>query len=312
MRIILLCMLLVAFTSGCSINKMAVNMVADMLSGDDSTVFTGEADPELLNEALPFALKLYETLLESANDNPGLYLSTGKAFCLYAFSAVQIPAEISGNDDYDEKQAALLRAKKLFLRARRYLFTAIDLTYPGFSDTALKEKDLSEFLDRFKKEDVPYLYWLSMAWMGAFSIDSFDMELLVSLPKVYSLLERIMVLDEAYDEGGVHDILISYFGSLPPEMGGSEQKARENFLKAVEMSKGKRSSPYLSLATSVCINNQYLDEFIELLTKVTDMDVNESPENRLMNTLNQRKAKWLLEHKNEYFLVIEDDDTSLN
>ena len=59
---LLFCALTVVFGS-CSLNKVAVNLVAKTLSSGDSTVFTGEEDPQLVADALPFAMKLYESLL---------------------------------------------------------------------------------------------------------------------------------------------------------------------------------------------------------------------------------------------------------
>ena len=50
-----------AFLSGCSINKIAMNAVANVLGGDGgSSSFTADSDPQLVGDALPFALKMYE------------------------------------------------------------------------------------------------------------------------------------------------------------------------------------------------------------------------------------------------------------
>ena len=54
-----------AVAPGCSLKTMAVKTVANTLS-DTGDVFTRDDDPELVREATPFALKLYESLLESA------------------------------------------------------------------------------------------------------------------------------------------------------------------------------------------------------------------------------------------------------
>ena len=53
-----------AVTVGCSLKTMAVKTVANTLS-DTGDVFTRDDDPELVRDATPFALKLYESLLES-------------------------------------------------------------------------------------------------------------------------------------------------------------------------------------------------------------------------------------------------------
>jgi len=53
--------------SGCSIKKMAMNMVGNALTGDGGTVFLSDNDPELVGDALPFAIKMYESLTEPAH-----------------------------------------------------------------------------------------------------------------------------------------------------------------------------------------------------------------------------------------------------
>jgi hypothetical protein len=51
----------------CSLNRMAVRAVADALTSDGgSEVFTGDDDPELVGDALPFAVKMYESLIDQA------------------------------------------------------------------------------------------------------------------------------------------------------------------------------------------------------------------------------------------------------
>jgi predicted anti-sigma-YlaC factor YlaD len=297
-----------ALLVSCSIDRIAINKVADMLSGETSTVFTGEEDPELLNQALPFALKLYETLIESVPDNPRLYLSAGKAFCLYAFSAAQIPAELLPDTEYELKQAQLTRAKKLFLRARNLLFKAMDLRHPGFSVLLMEQKKDSQAMNLLDRDDLPFVYWLASAWMGAFSLDSFDMELMISHPKAIALLNRSLEWDQNYEQGGAHDILISYYGSLPKEMGGNEETARSHFQSAVKIAGKRRNGPYLALAMSVCVNRQYREEFRLLCEETLNLDVNAYPENRLLNILNKKKAAWLLERIDQLFLPAVKDD----
>jgi predicted anti-sigma-YlaC factor YlaD len=65
----------------------------------------------------------------------------------------------------------------------------------------------------------------------------------------------------------------------------------------------------VSLATSVCVSKQYVDEFRELLKKALAVDVDKYIPNRLANILSQRKARWLLDHMDNFFLI--DDDTEL-
>ncbi len=290
----------------CSIKKMAVQSVADMLGSGGGTVFTGEEDPKLVGDALPFALKLYESLLESAPDHRPLLLATGQAFVLYAYAYVQSPAQMLPDEEIELQLYEFARAKKLYLRARRYTLRALDLRHPGLRDS-LFARDWDGNLDFTDEEDVPYLYWAGMAWLGALTTDFFDMELLVTMPRAVALVKRILDLDEDYDNGAVHEFLATYNGSIPREMGGSEEKAREHYRRAIDLSGGAKASTHLALATTVSVRNQDVKEFRELLEKALAVDVDAVPEYRLMNILAQEKARWLLEHVEDFFLILEEE-----
>jgi predicted anti-sigma-YlaC factor YlaD len=304
LRKIFIISLLYLLAIGCSIEKMAVRKVADMLSSGGGTVFTGEEDPALVGDALPFALKLYESLLEMTPENQSLLLTTGQGFILYAYAYVQMPAEMLPDEEYEAQLAGLGRAKKLYLRGRDYVLKAIELRHPGFTENLFAEQ-WDGNLDGMEVGDVPYLYWAGMGWLGALTTDFFDMELLVTMPRAIALITRILELDEAYDNGAVHEFLTTYYGSMPAQTGGSEEKARQHFRRALELSGGAKASTYLALATTVSIANQDVAEFKELLNKAQAVDVDTEPEYRLMNILAQRRAKWLLEHLENFFLIVE-------
>ena len=167
---------------GCSLQRLAVNAVAGMLSSSgSSTVFTGEDDPQLVADALPFALKLYESLLGSTPENTELLLATGSMFAMYANAFVQTPAGMLPSTEYQQRLEMTARAKKLYLRGRDYCLKALELRHPGLR--ALLEADNPSALAKTGPEDAPYLYWSAASWMGAFSAEPFDMELLLSLKR---------------------------------------------------------------------------------------------------------------------------------
>ena len=298
---LLLCALTVVLAS-CSLNKLAVNMVAKTLSSGDSTVFTGEEDPQLVADALPFAMKLYESLLEQTPENEDLLLTTGSVFTMYANAFIQTPASMLPESEYEQQQQMLARAKKMYLRGRGYLLRALELRYPGFGED-LRGNDLEQALAAMVVEDVPLLFWTSASWLGAFSTDTFDMELLLNLSKPIAVLNRALELDESWSQGMIHDTLISIYGSLPEAMGGSQEKARYHFEKAIEYSGGLSPSPYVALASTVSVANQDVKEFRQLLAQALAIDPADNPDNRLQILLSQEKARWLLGHIEDFFLV---------
>ena len=60
--------------SGCSLRTYAINTVGDALASGNS-VYETDDDIELVGSALPFGLKLTESLLAQSPDHPGMLLT---------------------------------------------------------------------------------------------------------------------------------------------------------------------------------------------------------------------------------------------
>ena len=90
----------VLILGGCSVQKLAVDVVGDAMTGD-STAFTGDDDPELIKEALPFGLKTYESMLEVSPEHRGLLLASARGFTVYAY-LLQRQADELGEAQLDE------------------------------------------------------------------------------------------------------------------------------------------------------------------------------------------------------------------
>jgi predicted anti-sigma-YlaC factor YlaD len=295
---ILPCLFLVPLSSCTSI---AMNAVSNALTGNGSSqVFTGDPDPELVKDAIPFAIKMYESLLASNPDHQGLILPTGSLFVMYANAFVQGPAQMLPQSRYEEREAANFRAKNLYLRGVDILYGGLDKKYPGFS-ASYKEGTLDAYLAKTKKEDTATLYWITAGTLAAFSCDPFDLSLGMRLPEVVPLIHRAYELDPDFNNGALDDFFVLFYASLPPSLGGDKAKAEEHFKLALEKSKGLLAGPYVSYAEAICIPAQDYDTFESYLQTALTLDVNADPANRLANVLSQRKAKYLLDTASNYF-----------
>jgi predicted anti-sigma-YlaC factor YlaD len=283
------------------LKKLAMDTVIGALSEGTGTAFTGDSDPQLVGDALPFALKLYETLLAQSPDNEQLLLTTGSGFVMYANAFVQMPADMLPPEDFQQRSAGRTRAKNLYLRGRDYVLTGLDLRHPGFL-ASIDDESFDVYLAQMKTDDVPFLYWAGAGWIAAIGINAFDVELGITRESAIALLLRALELDEAYSGGAIHEVLISYYGSMPAMLGGSEEKARNHFERAVELSRGTKPGPYVALAQAVSIKNQNADEFRSLLETALSMP-DDDPDQRLVTVVMQNKAQWLLDHIEDYFLL---------
>ncbi|MCL2211699.1 MAG: TRAP transporter TatT component family protein [Treponema sp.] len=306
--IIVLTVFSLLFSACSSIQKLAMNMVANVLTGDGgSDVFTGDSDPELVGDAIPFAIKLYETLLAGNQEHQGLINTTGSLFVMYANAFIQGPAEMLPRVQYEERQAAIARAKNMYLRGLSILYRGLDLKYPGFS-ASYRDGKLSGILAKTTKEDVSALYWSAAAGVSAFSLNPFDLSIGVRLPEFYALIERAYELDPDFNGGVLDEFLLMFHASVPESMGGDKSRVETHFARALEKSGGKSAGTYVAYANSVCVPAQNYDKFKEMLEKALAIDIDDVPSNRLVNIINQRKARYLLASAPQYFIFVKFDD----
>jgi predicted anti-sigma-YlaC factor YlaD len=295
-------------SAACSLEKLALTKAANMLSAPSGNdVFARDNDPELVGDALPFAVKFYESLLASVPNHQGLRVRTGSLYVIYANAFLQTPADMMSRGETDRKDVLLKRAKNLYLRGRDILLVGLEKKNPQLR-AQLKERRYPEAFAAFTAEDAAALYWTAAGWVAAYAIDPMDMKLALTLPQAAAMMDRVGLLNPSFDPASVFDFYVLYYGSIPDYMGGDLRKARDFFEKAVASAKGRDTSPFLALAATVCVKEQNAAEFKSLLRKVLDFDADSAPENRLMNILNQRKARWLLEHIGDFFLENEAKD----
>ena len=120
-------------------------------------------------------------------------------------------------------------------------------------------------MENMVPEDVPLLYWAGAGWLAAISIDMFDVGLSMNLDKAAALMDRAYALEPDFGRGIIDDFYILYYSSVPEGMGGSKEKAKYHFNRAVQLSEGLNPSPYLSYATTISVQNQNAEEYRSLL-----------------------------------------------
>ncbi len=298
---ILLAIAALLLLGSCSINQVAVRAMTKTLSSGNSSAFTSDNDPELVAQALPFALKLYEVLITQDPKNENLLLTTGSLFIMYANAFVQQPADMLPDTEYKQQNEMRANAKKLYLRGRDYVMRALALRHPGFS-ADLKGKALEDELSKMTKTDVPYLYWAAAGWAAAYAINPFDFALSITINQPIDMMHRALQLDSTYQDGAIHEFFISYYAAAPESLGGSLKKAKEEYQKTLALSKGRRPSVYVAYAQSIAVPEHDRAGFVDALHKALAIDPNADPNTRLETIVTQQKAQWLLDHVDNYFL----------
>ena len=295
-------------TPACSLKKYAINMVGDALASGNSVYETDE-DVEFVGEALPFGLKLVESLLLESPEHRGLLITASQGFVLYSFAYVDYPAEVMAEEDLDRAREMRTRARKLYLRALGYGLRGLERSYPGFTAQLATDPEAAaaRILNRKKKQlDLPFLYWSAAALGLAVSSSRNDAAMLARLPEVDALLGRALELDESWDDGAFHEFQVTLAGAKPTTPDRSV--IDHHYQRALSLSGGTSAGLYVAYAEVVSIPDQNRAQFRSLLAKALAVDPDAREEDRLVNLLAHRRAQWLLDRIDELFFEEEEPE----
>jgi predicted anti-sigma-YlaC factor YlaD len=296
-RLVLLSAILL---SACSVKRYAINQLGNALA-NTGTTFSADDDPDLIRAAVPFSLKLVESLLAESPRHEGLLLAAARGFTEYAYAFVQEDADELEDTNKVVATSMRARAAKLYLRGRNYGLRGIEVKHPGFAERL--KANPKQAVKELKKSEAPIMYWTAISW-GAALAASHDFAMLPEIPRFEALIDRVMELDEGYDEGTVHTFLITYEMSRLNGKGGLDgraSRAKEHFDRAVTLGGGHQAGPLVAYAENVLVAQKNKAEFQNMLRQALRVDINASPENRELNLAVQRRARWLLSRTDKFF-----------
>jgi predicted anti-sigma-YlaC factor YlaD len=283
---------------GSSARQAALNQLSDSIA-QGGNAFSRDDDRELIGAAAPFSLKLIEGLLAENPGHQGLLLAAARGFSQYAYVFVQQEAEEI--EERDVARAAELeeRARRLYRRARDYGLRGLAHGREQFA--ASLYADPRRVLARTDAGDVPLLYWTAASWAALIALRKGDPESLAELPVVEAMLLRALELDESFDRGALHTLMVAYEAGRPG--GGKEafERARGHFARAVELSAGTHAAPMVALAEAVSVPEQQRAEFEALLGQALRIDPAEAGDDKLAVVVAQRRAQWLLSRRGRLF-----------
>ncbi len=268
----------------------------------EASTFESDGDVELIGDALPFSLKLVETLIAESPEHPGLLVAASRGFTLYAYAYVDAEAERAAYDDLERAQVLRKRARKLYLRAHGYAMRALELSDPGFGEALfLDPAHTGERIGaRYGARDVPLLYWAAASLGLAISSSRADTSMLARLPEVDALLQSSLALDEAWNQGALHEFAVTWEASKPGTV--DPDRLAAHYHRALELSAGRRASVFVAFAEASAVPAQNRERFGRLIDRALAVDLDAEPSYRLLNSLAQRRARWLRARTDVLFL----------
>jgi predicted anti-sigma-YlaC factor YlaD len=285
--------------AGCSVERLAADRLGNVLAAG-GPVYASDDDPDLVEAATPFSLKLMESVLAASPDHRELLRATAAGFTQYSYAFVHQDADAAALEDAVAASAAAARARRLYLRARDYGLRGLDAAHPGFS--AALAADPATAVSVATKTDVELLYWTAAAWAAAIGFGKDDPALVADLQLVSALIDRARDLDEAWNEGSIHSFMITWEMVRPDSRGDREALAQAHLDRALELSGGMDAGPWVAWAEAVCLARDDRTCFDRSLRAALEVDPDARPETRLANLVMQRRARWLLAHADRWIL----------
>lgn len=272
-------LILIGFITGCaSVSDVANSLTSAILNQDD---------PKTVEDGGPAYLILLDGLIQGDPDNAGRLLAGARLYGAYTSMFVKEQA----------------RHTRMMNRARDYSRRAICEEYEDFCKVIDSPFEvfsvglMNEFTD---EDDVPILHTFAVIWAGYIKANKGDWSAIADLAKVKACVQRVIELDEKYDNGSAHIYMGLLNTLLPKALGGKPELARQSFERAIELSKGRNlmikvhyAQRYARLVFDQKLHDRLLREVINGETH--------APRLTLVNTLAKIKAKELLKSGKEYF-----------
>ncbi len=254
-------------------------------AGDLSSAILNQNDPDMVRDGAPAYLLAIDGLIAGDPDDGELLLTGARLYGAYASAFVE-----------DET-----RQRRLWDRALGYGRRALCSDRASVCEAA--DRPYDEFIASLGEtgaQDVPSLYGFGAAWAGWVQAYADDWAAIAEIPKIEALMQRVLELDESYEDGGAHLYLGVLLTQRPASLGGKPEQAREHFERVVELSKGQ------NLMAKVLYARQYARLVFDrplhdrLLQEVVAADP-EAPGLTLSNTLAREQARVLLADADDYF-----------
>jgi len=277
------CLLLLA---GCGLNRVALRSTTELLQNGAQAVYD-EPDLQLAQDALPSHLELTRVLLQNDPDNAALLTLAAEEFNGYAFLFVEQPQPE--------------RAKGLYLRGRDFALRALARN-PKFQNLADRnEIDLAKVLRAAGKKDVPDLFWAAFGWAGWINLSKDSPQALAQLPDAVAMMRRVEELSPEFHFAGPEIFFGVYYASRPAILGGSTDKARRYFDRAIEMTHGEYLMDYVLEARYLAVALQDKSLFENLLRRAQEYPPGRLPGAMLTDQAAKKEAADLLGRVDDYF-----------
>ena len=162
------------------------------------------------------------------------------------------------------------RVNRYYGKGIGYALMALEKSAPGATVAFQRVDTIRPFLEQLGREEVASLFWYGFN-LGAWVNRNLDSVRATSQAHVArKVMERVLELEPAYNHGGAHLFLLAYFGSRPPMMGGSQEKAFFHYQRVKTIAGDNYLLPDLFYGRFCLHQLQDREGFVDLMQRIVD------------------------------------------
>lgn len=303
----LFALLLAVTSTACASRKMMVRAVGDVMA-HGVAAFEKDDDLVLVEQALPANIKLLEALLESDLQNRQLLVLLARLYASYSFAFIDgriEAAELSGASSLTDG-SSVAEARKTTLgyyrKGNAYALRAIATRHPQALRQLVDPSTAEDFIRGLDREDIPALFWYGFTLSADINHNRDSISALGRLHVVEKTMQRVIDVDEAYFFGGAHLVLLGYYGSRSPLLGGKPEAAEDHYRRLVQMNGGGFRLADLTFARFVLYHRQDRREFIAVMNRILQAGPAAEQRFRLYNGIAAHRARIYLDAVDRLFI----------
>lgn len=237
-----------------------------------------QTDVELVCEGAPSFLLMLDSMTAAKPEDKAMLINAAKSYTGYV-------AALNTCEPGSRRLEALNEKGALYGRQLLSLSIPVD----G------KTEELDEALSHLTKKDVPGLFWGSAAWIGWIQQQEGSPESMVVMNTVKKVMEKILLLNPGYQDGGAHLFMGTYLASVPAMLGGKPEEARMHFEQALQITDRQALMIQVAYAQTYCRTTMNKELHDSLLQEVLDFPIASDPSRTLTNQIAKRQAEKLLQ-----------------
>lgn len=283
--------------AGCNLTSMAASQTIAIIQAGRPSV-DAQPDLEVARVSIESNIGMMEGLRITRPDDARLYTLMGEAYTGYAFGFVE--DDLDAAEAESEREVIADRAALLYQRGRSAALRALSLNrkIPDLVDAT--DEAFAAALAKLDKRDVGSLFWAANAWGNLVNLRP-DPVLLMEMPRVEAMMQRVLALDASYYDGGAHLFFALLKLSVPAALSDETEAAAKHFDDALRIADGKNLLIVAMRARFLLVATRDREGFREALEGVLEADPELSREHNLLNSLARARARRWLSQIDRFF-----------